>query len=199
LLAAIAFSAVVLLTQEAASRRSRYPQLSAVATICSFEMLLGVLVAGTGGARSLLLPWLIVPTTMLAARFRAAVVAAGVLLCAGCAAFAIGLGTLLHRQSDVSTWVHIVAFAALLTSLTAATFAMLSGEMSSRGAAAVDPLTGLLTQPALTDRFEQVRAQAVVLAAPVGMILMDLDPFKAINDTYGHDAGARVLVDVAAA
>ncbi len=60
-----------------------------------------------------------------------------------------------------------------------------------------DPLTGLTNRrgfdPALQDRMEAVARTG----APVSAALLDLDHFKAINDTDGHAAGDRVLRMVA--
>lgn len=56
-----------------------------------------------------------------------------------------------------------------------------------RNEAHTDPLTGLLNRRALE--------QAVPVGS-YGLICLDLDRFKAVNDTFGHDAGDRVLLQV---
>ncbi|MBB4121892.1 diguanylate cyclase [Martelella radicis] len=62
--------------------------------------------------------------------------------------------------------------------------------------ASVDPLTGLKNRRAFETAYE---ATASLQSASLGMafILIDLDHFKKVNDTYGHAAGDRVLVGVA--
>ncbi|MFC4639793.1 diguanylate cyclase [Deinococcus hohokamensis] len=54
----------------------------------------------------------------------------------------------------------------------------------------VDPLTGNLNRR----RFEM---NLVEVRQPAFLLLLDLDHFKRINDTYGHDAGDQVLVQLA--
>ncbi|OZC83997.1 sensor domain-containing diguanylate cyclase [Rhodococcus sp. 06-412-2C] len=54
----------------------------------------------------------------------------------------------------------------------------------------VDDLTGVLNRAALLERIERMTAET---AAPAAVLFIDLDDFKAINDTYGHLAGDRVL------
>lgn len=62
-----------------------------------------------------------------------------------------------------------------------------------------DPLTKLFTRFYMQDVMKRHLAlQARHLAPPVAAILLDLDHFKQINDTYGHGAGDRVLQQVAA-
>jgi diguanylate cyclase (GGDEF)-like protein len=56
-----------------------------------------------------------------------------------------------------------------------------------------DPLTGLLTRDAFSDRVVQRLAEAARRKRPLSIALLDLDRFKHINDTYGHLAGDRVL------
>ncbi|WP_185218987.1 sensor domain-containing diguanylate cyclase [Paraburkholderia dinghuensis] len=66
-----------------------------------------------------------------------------------------------------------------------------------RSEADFDPLTGLANRR----HFEHVAAQAVALAqlhdTQVAVLGLDLDHFKRVNDTWGHDAGDRVLELVA--
>ena len=54
-----------------------------------------------------------------------------------------------------------------------------------------DPLTELGNRAALYTRARRVRRGLV------GLVMVDLDPFKAINDTHGHDFGNKVLATVA--
>lgn len=58
--------------------------------------------------------------------------------------------------------------------------------------ASTDSLTGCLNRRALFER-----ARELLDDGAVGVVSMDLDHFKAINDTYGHDGGDAVLVDFA--
>ncbi|MPZ71852.1 MAG: EAL domain-containing protein [Nitriliruptorales bacterium] len=60
-----------------------------------------------------------------------------------------------------------------------------------------DPLTGLANRSVLLDRLEHARAASDVTSANVAAIFMDLDRFKVINDSLGHDAGDLLLMSVA--
>lgn len=56
-----------------------------------------------------------------------------------------------------------------------------------------DALTGLPNRTLLYDRLQQVLAQARRRGSQVGLLYMDLDDFKRINDTQGHEAGDEAL------
>jgi diguanylate cyclase (GGDEF)-like protein/PAS domain S-box-containing protein len=60
-----------------------------------------------------------------------------------------------------------------------------------------DPLTGLANRVLLMDRLSQVLLRMERQPARIALLFVDLDRFKEINDSYGHDAGDRVLVEVA--
>ena len=61
-----------------------------------------------------------------------------------------------------------------------------------------DPLTGLLNHRAVHARLEQELRRANRSGLDCAILMMDLDAFKALNDTYGHQVGDAVLKDVAA-
>jgi diguanylate cyclase (GGDEF)-like protein/PAS domain S-box-containing protein len=63
--------------------------------------------------------------------------------------------------------------------------------------ATTDPLTGLANRRALTDRMAEEVSRCGRYGAPLAVAMIDLDNFKRINDTYGHDVGDRVLKTVA--
>lgn len=60
-----------------------------------------------------------------------------------------------------------------------------------------DPLTQLLNRRSCEKRFENEIARFERTKKPFCIILCDLDHFKSINDTYGHNAGDYVLTEVA--
>lgn len=66
-------------------------------------------------------------------------------------------------------------------------------------AAQTDSKTGLFNSGWWRKHAEQVLARAQVTGTQVGVLMVDLDHFKAINDTYGHPTGDEVLIAVAGA
>jgi len=59
-----------------------------------------------------------------------------------------------------------------------------------------DGLTGLYNRRYLNDRLEEEWNRSVRHNQPISMILSDIDNFKSVNDTYGHDKGDDVLRNV---
>jgi len=87
---------------------------------------------------------------------------------------------LLHTVADV-----------LATALT-----RLRGEERMRHDAVHDPLTGLANRTLLRDRLEQALARSQRRGGASGLLFVDLDNFKEVNDEYGHGMGDAVLVEL---
>ncbi|MGH7207548.1 MAG: diguanylate cyclase domain-containing protein, partial [Nitrospiraceae bacterium] len=60
-----------------------------------------------------------------------------------------------------------------------------------------DHLTGLANRTLLRDRLVLALARSKRKDQPIGLMFLDLDRFKAINDTLGHDIGDQLLKAVA--
>jgi len=56
-----------------------------------------------------------------------------------------------------------------------------------------DPLTGLYNRRYLDQTLQQALADCAASNAPLALILIDIDRFKRINDTYGHQAGDEMI------
>ncbi|SFD15899.1 PAS domain S-box-containing protein/diguanylate cyclase (GGDEF) domain-containing protein [Thiohalospira halophila DSM 15071] len=60
-----------------------------------------------------------------------------------------------------------------------------------------DPLTGAFNRIPFEERIDAEMERVARYATALGFLVIDIDHFKAINDTHGHDVGDRVLVEVA--
>ncbi|WP_150301568.1 GGDEF domain-containing protein [Pseudomonas profundi] len=94
---------------------------------------------------------------------------------------------------------QLVSFSvtAVITSLFALVFAH-RGSMQRRQLhelATIDPLTGIGNRRALEAELDTVFAEHSRYGTAYGLLVLDLDHFKRINDSFGHKAGDRVLKD----
>ena len=64
--------------------------------------------------------------------------------------------------------------------------------------AALDPLTGVYNRRFGLVRLHEEFGRAVRANTPVGILMLDIDHFKAVNDTYGHLVGDRLLKSICA-
>jgi diguanylate cyclase (GGDEF)-like protein/PAS domain S-box-containing protein len=70
-------------------------------------------------------------------------------------------------------------------------------ESAAHELAVRDPVTGLLNRRGLDNALNEMLGSAVAESRQMALLLVDLDFFKAVNDTYGHAAGDVVLREVA--
>ncbi|HWA03293.1 MAG TPA: PleD family two-component system response regulator [Rhizomicrobium sp.] len=63
--------------------------------------------------------------------------------------------------------------------------------------AITDQLTGLHNRRYMTSHLDNLMASAAKAGKPLAFVIMDIDYFKAVNDTYGHDIGDEVLREFA--
>ncbi|MES2524771.1 MAG: sensor domain-containing diguanylate cyclase [Gemmatimonadota bacterium] len=75
--------------------------------------------------------------------------------------------------------------------------ALLTAQYALRLHIVQDPLTGLLNRRGFADEAQRHVAQAARTGAPFMIAALDLDGFKRINDTFGHDAGDEAIVELA--
>jgi len=64
---------------------------------------------------------------------------------------------------------------------------------STRTQAATDGLTGLPNRRAFVEKLDEMLHRAARFGTPVSLLMLDVDHFKKVNDTYGHPVGDQVL------
>ncbi len=85
-------------------------------------------------------------------------------------------------------------FALQVADILAAALERLRDEEDERRAALLDPLTGLPNRALILDHLRLALSRSRRRPSHVGVLFVDLDHFKVVNDTMGHDAGDAVLV-----
>jgi diguanylate cyclase (GGDEF)-like protein len=183
---------VNLATLERRLNRSSRPERVVAGSLLFTLGLLAVGVAGSGGPDSPVLPWLVIPSAMAATRFPPRVVVA----LAGLTALTmIAVTAAVDPHGLVDDPTLVMASLALLVNMTAVTIALMGAELKHRDDAVLDPLTGLLNRHALAGRAIELEQQARLTGGSVCLIACDIDSFKRVNDTWGHERGDAVLRD----
>ena len=108
------------------------------------------------------------------------------------------------EQDDLVRWVHCIFSSAGNAQQGATVEGVMydvtqrkQAEERIRELAEKDSLTGLSNRQAADSALEELIRQAPIGGKEFAVMLIDLDRFKYINDTYGHDAGDKVLVTIA--
>jgi diguanylate cyclase (GGDEF)-like protein len=131
---------------------------------------------------------LMVPGRCAVLRPRAAAVAVvytGLLMVA--VSFGLDATAVLHRPSVLLFQLALLVEVGYVGSIVG------RSAMGHRGAGVVDELTGLLNRAALRGRLLELDAHQATEPRRVGMLLIDVDNFKQINDRMGHATGDLVL------
>lgn len=112
------------------------------------------------------------------------------------AAMALDLGADDVVHSHVSTGELALRCAALITRK-ALQDKMRNTVRDGLQAAVTDPLTGLYNRRYATPYLASVAEQSIKTGNAFAVMMLDIDYFKSVNDTYGHAAGDAVLIELA--
>jgi diguanylate cyclase (GGDEF)-like protein len=96
-----------------------------------------------------------------------------------------------HELGRVAFWMFTLGNATWMCAWQARNHDLQHAEITRISRA--DPLTGCLNRRGFEERMEAELARATRSGLPVGLILLDLDHFKAVNDSRGHAAGDDLL------
>lgn len=164
---------------------------------------IGLVAAGT-----LILLWALVPVRRLISRLpRGRVRTHWRLMAAMILLFLAGyLAYLFSFFDSHSTLVDLIVpvvffggswFVLLSTSLSLETALDVMKVSALERDASTDPLTGVFNRRYLDRRLADEFAAARRYDLPLAVLMLDIDHFKQVNDTYGHPAGDQVLVELA--
>lgn len=111
----------------------------------------------------------------------------------------IGVGAILLANPGILTVnpLYVTLYLVAIIASASVGAVLRDSDIDNRGAAILDPLTGMLNRHALNTRVPEIEEQSRLTGRPVGVIVADLDHFKAVNDNHGHHVGDAVLRDVA--
>ncbi|MDX1398364.1 MAG: GGDEF domain-containing protein [Oceanospirillum sp.] len=109
--------------------------------------------------------------------------------------FTLSLDEVVQRQVFTLTSLNNLWLLAVIMSIAIwAQLSQLHMQLKLFEQATTDALTGLLTRRSFMSQAEAELSRAERYDRTLTMALLDLDHFKAVNDTYGHQAGDKVLI-----
>lgn len=171
-----------------------HPEYWMLAAWVGAEAVIAASLALTGGAALVMLALLAVPVVTLSARFSTRGVVAGVAVVVVlmlAVAFGADAGAVTANPPLLIAPVTVAIAVAILST------ALMWSDVEHRGKAGIDPLTGLLNRASLESRVAELEQQSQLTKEPVGVVALDVNEFKKVNDREGHLAGDCVLVEVA--
>jgi diguanylate cyclase (GGDEF)-like protein len=172
----------------------RRPEHLMFAAWAGSEVIIAASVALTGGPKVATMSWLAIPIVTLASRFSDRGIAAGVGLAL---ALLLGVAFGVNAAAVIDDPTLVIAPGALIVAVAMLSIALMQSDVEHRSRAVIDELTGMLNRTALATRVEEIAQQSAVSGESVGVIVVDIDHFKEINDIHGHGTGDAVLRDVA--
>jgi diguanylate cyclase (GGDEF)-like protein len=174
--------------------RVRRPEWAYAGAFVVAQLVIAFSVALTGGHDSPATAWLVIPVVTLSARFDGRGLMAGmsltiVLMIA--ATFGVDpAATLAAPQTLIFGIALLLAVVVLLS-------ALMRSDLEHRSESVLDGLTGMLNRRSLDGRIAELEQQAAITGETIGLVVGDIDNFKAVNDVHGHVQGDAVLIDVA--
>lgn len=191
----VAYFAFLLVSQRRAMR-SATPLVWLALQELGVIVLLASCMTWSGGVHSAALPITVVVALIIGVRFPTRWVAAQVPLYVLIIVAGIWIGDadeIVARPVEGLSWLSAFVLAAAVTNMLA------RAERNARRDAVHDALTGLLNRKALDVRVQDAKPHPNRRAETLSVIAADLDGLKAVNDSFGHEAGDDVLREVAAA
>jgi len=174
--------------------KAKHPERLVTTVLLLGQLAFGLTIALTGGPVSPYLPFVIPTALSVAPRLgpravdHATLATVVIVLASTLAVDPAGfMRAPVWTMTTLGVCVLVAAFARV----------MVRAELEQRSEALLDPLTELPNRKALHRRFAELEARSERTGAETSLLLMDLDDFKGINDTLGHEHGDRVLRAVA--
>lgn len=109
----------------------------------------------------------------------------------------IGLLTIANNEMHSADWISTTVTS--IAEQTALAIANVRLREALRKQSIIDPLTGLFNRRYLDETMRREISRSDRKQQPLSIVLIDIDFFKSINDTYGHDGGDIALREVAGA
>jgi diguanylate cyclase (GGDEF)-like protein len=170
------------------------PEYALFAAWVGSEVMIAASLALTGGPTAPMMCWLAIPMVTLVARFSDRGIALGL---AATVALLLGVSFGVDTAAVVADPALVIAPLALIIVVTMFAMTLMRSDAEHRDRALLDPLTAMLNRTALAGRVDELAQQSAITGEPVGMVLADIDHFKAVNDHHGHAVGDAVLRHVA--
>jgi diguanylate cyclase (GGDEF)-like protein len=170
------------------------PEYALFAAWVGSEVMIAASLALTGGPTAPMMCWLAIPMVTLVARFSDRGIALGL---AATVTLLLGVSFGVDTAAVVADPALVIAPLALIIVVTMFAMTLMRSDAEHRDRALLDPLTAMLNRTALAGRVDELAQQSAITGEPVGMVLADIDHFKAVNDRHGHAVGDAVLRHVA--